>query len=217
MQLLNNIQARFFSSQRRITEQNINMKFRINIPLQQYSKYKTFFHCMKKYISIVLLLIINYGCFAQNTSVLVRHDTSLLRADECEWIVKSLVKNNPALTVQIGKSVPQIMLQAIEKNIMKAFDPETGERIPAKQIFEWKAKTDTVPEFDANGNISRSVVVKNVLDPSAITQIRIFQDWYFDIVTGKFQPQVKWIELLLEVKTSSGMFIGYQSYCRIFY
>lgn len=189
---------------------------KINMFLQQYSEFKTFFHCMKKYISIVLLLTMSYCCFAQN-NMLVRHDTTLLRADECAWIVRSLVKNDPALTVQIGKSVTQIILQTIEKNILKAFDPVTGKRIPAKEIFTWKAETDSIPEFNNNGDISRIVIVKRPLDPTSITQIRIFQDWYFTIATGKFQPQIKWLELLTEVRNSTGMFIGFQPYCRIFY
>ena len=172
---------------------------------------------MKNYLSILILLTNGYSCFAQNNNVLIRHDTTLLRADECEWIVKSLVKNNSSLTGQIGKSVPLIILQAIEKNTVKAFDPETGKQIPGKEIFEWKAKTDTVPKFDNDGNISKYVAVKSLLDPSSITQIRIFQDWYLDMNTNKFQPQVKWIELLREVRYGDGVFIGHLPYCRIYY
>ena len=55
-------------------------------------------------------------------------------------------------------------------------------------------------------------------DPDNISRIRIFQDWYFDVSTGKLQGMIKWIELLEEVHTSySGIFIGYRPFCRIYY
>ena len=101
---------------------------------------------MKKYTTTLLLAIISYGCFAQNNGLLVRHDTTLLRANECEWIVRSLVKNDPSLTVQTGKSVPQIILEAIEKGGLTAIDPQTNQPIPGKEIFTWNMPVDSVSE-----------------------------------------------------------------------
>ena len=82
---------------------------------------------MKKYIITFAMLIAAFSSFAQaNTnSILVRHDTVLLKAGECEWIIKSLVRNDPSLTSEIAKPVTQVILEAIEKGKLKAIDPET--------------------------------------------------------------------------------------------
>ena len=172
---------------------------------------------MKKYTTTLLLAIIGYGCFAQNNSLLVRHDTTLLLANEGEWILRSLVKNDPSLTLQIGKSVPQIILEAIEKGGLTAIDPQTNQPIPGKEIYTWKMPVDSVSQEDSVGNLTKYVALKQQLNPAAITQIRIFQDWYMDVSTGKFQGIIKWIELLEEVSTSMGVLIGFKSFCRIYY
>ena len=174
---------------------------------------------MKKYISTFTLVLLVVGCFAQNNpsnSILVRHDTTLLKATECEWIIKSLPKNNPSFTSEIGKSVPEIILHTIQNGKLKAIDPESNKPIPAKEIFTWQMPRDTVVAFDETGN-SQNKVVQALRSPDDITQIRIYQDWYFDITTSKFQSVVKWIELMEEVHTSSGIFIGYKPLCRIYY
>ena len=172
---------------------------------------------MKKYITTLLLAAIGYCCFAQNNSVLIRHDTTLLRADECEWIIKSLVKNDTVLKSQIKRSVPQIMLESIEKGKLTAMDPVTHKPIPAKAIFTWQAAVDSTLTYDDNGNAKVTTTLRPI-NTGNITQIRIYQDWYFDLDTGKFQVQIKWIELLQEMYTSStGLFIGYSPYCSIYY
>lgn len=174
---------------------------------------------MKKYISTFTLLILVVGCFAQNnpsSSILVRHDTTLLKATECEWIIKSLPKNNPLFTSEIGKPVPEIIFQAIQKGKLKAIDPESNRPIPAKEIFTWQMPRDTVMAYDDAGN-SQYKVVQPLRSPDDITQIRIYQDWYFDITTSRFQSVIKWIELLEDVHTSSGIFVGYKPLCRIYY
>ena len=81
---------------------------------------------MKKHIPTIALIICAFSSFAQtnnSNSILIRHDTTLLKAEECEWIIKSLAKNNPALTSEIGKPVTLIILEAIEKGKLKAIDP----------------------------------------------------------------------------------------------
>ena len=172
---------------------------------------------MKKYITTLLLAAIGYCCFAQNNSVLIRHDTTLLKADECEWIIKSLIKNDPALISEIGKPIPLIILQAIEKGRLKAIDPVTNKSIPANAIFTWQAAVDSVLNYDNDGNAKLTTKERRI-NADNITQIRIYQDWYFDLSTGKFQVQIKWIELLQEIYTSStGLFIGYSPYCIIYY
>ena len=172
---------------------------------------------MKKYTITLLLAVLSCSCFAQSSTILVRHDTALLRAEESEWIIKSLKKNTPLLSGQIGRSVPEIILESIKKGKIKAVDPETNKPIPAAAIMGWNMQVDSVMVFDKQGEISKTIAVKHELDPSSISQIRIFQDWYVDVSSGKFRADIKWIELLTEVKTSIGVFLGYRPFCRIYY
>ncbi len=172
---------------------------------------------MKKCISSFALLLFALITNAQN-SILVRHDTSLLKAAECEWIVKSLIKNTSGLTSEIGKPLPLIILESIEKGKLKAFDPETNKLIPAKEIFTWKVAADTVPEYDDNLNISKYRVVKRLHNGNDFNQIRIYQDWYFDIMTGKFHSTIKCIELMQDISSpQTGMLMGQASFCKIYY
>ena len=175
---------------------------------------------MKKYIPFAAIVISAFSSFAQNSHsnrMLVRHDTTLLKAAECEWIVKSLTKNNPAVNSEIGKQVPLIILQAIEKGKLKAFDLVTNKPIPATEIFTWKMPADTIPAYDDAGNVKYTVVQqRHSLDH--LNRLRVFQDWYFDISTGKFNSVIKRIDLLEEIhSSSSGIFIGYLPLCRIYY
>jgi len=175
---------------------------------------------MKKYSLIPALIICSLGVFAQHNqtnSMLVRHDTTLLNAEECEWVVKSLFRNDPSLTAQIGKPVPLIILQAIEKGRLKAIDPETNKPIPAKEIFTWKMNADTIPVYDNEGEITKYQAVKRKHSPDDFKQLKIFQDWYFDASTGKFHAQIKWIELMRDVSTSLGVYLGKVALCRIYY
>ena len=174
---------------------------------------------MKKYIPAFALIICALSTVAQNNntnSILVRHDTTLLKAAECEWIIKSLTKNDPALTSSIGKQVPLVILEAIKKGKLKAIDVLTDKHIPAKDIFTWNLPADTTASYDDAGKV-RYFAVQRQHIPEKISQIRIFQDWYLDIATGKFRSEIKWIELLEEVYTSSGIFLGYSVLCRIYY
>ena len=149
--------------------------------------------------------------------MLIRHDTILLRASECEWIVKSLSKNDPSLTAEIGKSVSVVLLQAIEKGKLKAIDPGTNKPIPAKEITIWQMPKDSLIVFDSTGENTKVVVVQRSINPDKISQIRIYQDWYFNIETARFEGTIKWIELMTEVYTSSGLFLGMTAFCRIYY
>jgi len=176
---------------------------------------------MKKYI-VAIALICNFSSFAQNNtnSILIRHDTTLLKADECEWIIKSLVKNDPSLTSEIGKPVTQIILEAIEKGKIKAIDPETNKPIPAKEIFSWKLGVDSIPIYDTEGEGSGGVkykAIKRLHTANSFNGIEIYQDWYFNISTGKFYAVIKWIELREDILTSQGIFIGTAALCRIYY
>ena len=175
---------------------------------------------MKKYIPTIALVICGFSSFAQNSnsnSILVRHDTTLLKADECEWIIKSLLKNDPALTSEIGKPVTLIIMEAIEKGKLKAIDPETNKPIPAKEIFTWKMSSDTIAEYDNEGNIKGYRAMKHIHSVNNITQVSIYQDWYFDVTNSKFHAVIKWIELRANIRTSQGIILGTAALCRIYY
>lgn len=171
-------------------------------------------------ISVFLLLVLSsaaaFGQLTTSSSILVKHDTTILKASECEWIIKSLVKNDSSLTAEIGKSVPLVILQAIQKGRLKAVDRETNQPIAGKEIFTWRMPVDTVLQYDPSGN-AKYVAIQGERSSADVTRLRIFQDWYFDVATSRFQSVIKWIELLQEIHTSSGIFIGYQALCRIYY
>lgn len=172
---------------------------------------------MKKQFFLFLFMTLTIFVSAQGNKMLLRHDTTLLNSDECEWIVKSLVKNDPALTPQLGKSIPLIILQAIQKGKLKAYDRTTNELIPAKEIFTWRMASDTVPQFDNEGNMTKYVVVKNEISSDMFSKIRVYQDWYMDIASGKIESQVKWIELIQEIKAFDGTIRGQMVFCRVYY
>jgi hypothetical protein len=73
---------------------------------------------MKKHIPTIALIICALSTAAQNNntnSILVRHDTMVLKADEYSWIIKSLIKNDRALSSEIGKEVSLIIMQGHRK------------------------------------------------------------------------------------------------------
>ena len=169
---------------------------------------------MKKASTILALILFVFSSFAQNNHLnetLVRHDTTTLKAEECRWVIKPLSKMG-----EPGKSVPLVILQAINNGKLKAIDPVTNLPIPSKKIFTWRMPTDTVAVVDAAGNMKYSVIQAKH-DPDNFPQIRIYQDWYFDVTSGKLNPAIKCIELIEEVKSSSGYYIGYRPFCRIYY
>ncbi|HEX2684329.1 MAG TPA: hypothetical protein VHL77_10370 [Ferruginibacter sp.] len=173
---------------------------------------------MKKLIACFSIIICSFDSFAQTTnSILVRHDTAILKAETCEWIIKSLAENDPALTSEIGKPFTGVILEAIEKGKLKAIDPETNEPIPAQDIFTWKMSKDTLPEYDNDGNIKQYVWLQRRRSPDDISQVKVYQDWYFDVAAGKFYSLIKWFELRENVRTSIGLFLGTVALCRIYY
>lgn len=175
------------------------------------------FSDMKKLTIFFLLIILNSYLFSQSNNILLHQDTVLLKATECNWIVSSLSKNDPVLKSETSKSVPLIILQAIEKGKLKAIDPFTNKIIPAKEIFTWQMPRDTMMAADADGNFTKLKVIQQRVNIDNITQLRVLQNWYLDVVTGKIQSEIKWIELILEVHNSMGIFIGLRPFCRVYY
>ena len=163
---------------------------------------------MRSYLLPVLLLL-SPSVFSQRAEgILVRHDTTLLKPAECKWIIKSS-------TSPRGKSLSLIILQAIEKGKIKAVDPATNKVIPGNKIYTWHIPVDTVMEYGATGNNSYKIV-QRLRSPDDITLIRMYQDWYMDVATGKLYPMATGSELMEEVRSSAtGEFMGYRVLCRI--
>ncbi len=174
---------------------------------------------MIKLMIITAIVLSAFGAIAQNSnssSILVHHDTTLLKAEDCEWIIKSLVKNEHDLTSPPGKSVSLIIMDAIEKGKLKAFDRVTNTPIPADKISTWQMPADSIMTHDDAGNAKVSVVQRRHTSDH-LNRIRIYHDWYFDVSTGKLQSVIKWIELMEEIHTSTGFLLGYAPLCRIYY
>ena len=175
---------------------------------------------MKKLIACIAFSILVCCAFAQNnnsSSILVRHDTTLLKASECEWIIKSLAKNNPEITSEIGKPIPLILLQSIEKGKLIAIDKLTNKPIPGKQIRTWGIGVDSMMVYDEQGN-EKIKAIQRERSSDNISSIRIYQDWYFNVSTGKFNGIIKWIELMEDVHSqATGIFLGHVAICRIYY
>ena len=170
---------------------------------------------MNKYFITLLSSIFGYYSFAQTNLIFVRHDTTLLKATECNWIITSLDNNDRLIKSQTGKSIPLIILEEIENRNIKAFDIETNKPIPSKEIFTWKMGKDSMLVSDPTSDSSKLVVIQNQLNPNKISGIRIYHDWYFNPSSGNIQSTIKWIELIEDVTNSSGTFIGYKPFCRI--
>jgi len=174
---------------------------------------------MKKYICLLLLstaLSVLHAQTSNSNSILIRHDTTTLKAGDCEWIIKSLAKNDPSLTHELGKPLSLFLLGAIEKGKIKAFDVISNKQIPANKILTWNMPSDSVMSYDDAGN-SKIVVVQHQHSSDKMDEVRIFHDWYLDVATRKLQSVIKWIELREQIYTSTGLFIGYGALCRIYY
>lgn len=176
------------------------------------------FISMKKNIILLIFFISTISALAQKSNiVLVRHDTTLLKSAECEWLIKSLAKNDPALTSEIGKPIPLILLQAIEKGKLTAINPVTNKAIPGKLIYTTGIGVDTMEVYDDAGNATYKAIQRQ-RSADNIPLIRIYQDWFFDVASGKFKTEIKWIELMEDVHSpATGIFLGHTALCRIYY
>ncbi len=175
---------------------------------------------MKRTATTFLFFIIITYSFAQNISsaeILVRQDTTELKAADCKWIITALQIKYEVSEKGMDKSIPHIIFEAIENNKLKAVDPVTGNFIPAKEINTWQLAFDTVATIDADGNHKYSLVQRK-RNPDYFSLVRIYHDWVFNITSGKFKNVIRYIELLESIYTiTSGIFIGYKPFCRIYY
>ncbi|MBK7561837.1 MAG: hypothetical protein IPI68_10005 [Chitinophagaceae bacterium] len=168
---------------------------------------------MKRITTTLAFVFTVFSSFAQNNlskEILVRHDTTTLKAVECEWIFKP-----QARTV---KSVPQVILESVQSGKLKAYDPQTNELIPGNKIYAWRQAADTLMVWDARKEENVIKVIQHKINPEHITRIRVYQDWYLNMATGKIASQIKMFEMMGEVRTpSSGDIMGYQILYRVQY
>jgi len=153
---------------------------------------------MKKHALLLILSITALGSFAQNgdsNAVFVRQDTVSLKASECAWIIKPLSKDISESPAETGNSIPQLLLQAIEKGKLKAIDSWSEELIPAKEIYTWKMRIDTIDVSGDSGN-PKYGLLQQLRSANDIPRIRICQDWYFDVENNKLFSRIKWMELM---------------------
>jgi hypothetical protein len=165
------------------------------------------------------LLIPAMSIVAQNnitTIRLVKQDTVLLNAVDCNWIISTFSTNQTAPVSAKGKSAPQLILEAVKNGKLKAFDPQSNSPIPASEIFKWKMGKDMVAEYDDAGGVKYHAV-QQLHKSKNITRIRIIQNWYFDLTTKKLNSTIQWIELLEEIYTATGNMIGFAPLCKIYY
>ena len=170
---------------------------------------------MKK-IKAALISVFMISVAMAQSSVFVRHDTTLLKAEECKWIVKTVVNKDQDTGPPKEGSIPGIILDAIEKGILKAMDPQTEQMIPPDKIRTWNMPADTVLTIDSN-DIQKINIVRRSVAAEWFSGIRVCSDWYFDIQSGRFTPVIKWADMMINLYSSSGMFIGRRPYLRIYY
>src|SRR6266576_1753062 len=119
----------------------------------------------------------------------------------------TFIKHDTVIVTNI--SLSKAIIQAIKNGKIKAVDYITNQPIPPKQIFTWKMPVDTMAVNDKEGN-AKYVIVQQHRSADDITRVKIFHDWYLDNLSGKLSNRVQKIELLEEIKNSSGEFMGYR-------
>jgi hypothetical protein len=171
---------------------------------------------MRKLTTTIAMALLVLAASGQTTPLFIRHDTLVLRSSECEWAVQSLIKKDSSLIKNNGKSVPEIILNAVQQERLKAIDINSNSQIPASKIYTWHMPADTMVQIDPNDKTTYTVIQGKV-DPNKIKQVRVYQDWYFDVNSSRFYSIIKWIDLISEVYTQDGTFRGYTVFCRIYY
>lgn len=166
---------------------------------------------MKKRMVLCLLGLYCLTGSAQNKTMFVRHDTILLNANECDWLLRADMQQ----AKMTDKSVPTIILDAIAAGKLKARDPQTMKLIPAKEIFTWNQPRDSAMVWDEKSEVSSIKVIQPLVNAEALSRIRIYQDWYLDISSGKLRSVQRSVELMQEVRSYDGIFRGYTVFCRL--
>jgi hypothetical protein len=153
---------------------------------------------MKIFIWLLALLLpsVTFAQPVNQDAVLIRHDTVMIKAD---------------------KTIIETILKAIDEGKIVAIDQVTGQPIPAGKVYTWRMATDTILRYDSNGSNAKPEVVQQLRKAASITNIRVMHDWYFNVTENRFTSYTRWIELLEEIHTSTGDFIGMRPLCRVYY
>lgn len=162
---------------------------------------------MKKITTTIVLIAFIFIGSAQRNSAFLRHDTTVLKASECNWLLPTNLKNDSAHTVS------EWLIHSIQNGKILAIDNETGKKIPATEILLSMSR-DTIAV--SNGMVDTFIVERQKIEPSKISKIKIYQDWYLD-ESGKIFSRILSIDLMIEVSNPMGEFIGYKPFCRINY
>lgn len=166
---------------------------------------------MKKITTTIIFTLLLFTTFAQTNAVFIRHDSTVLRSSDANWLLP------PASIPNSAHTVTTWFLQAIFKGKIKAVDPNDGKPIPGSQIYSWNMSGDTIAVYDDDLESAGYHVVKREINSQDIDRIRIQQDWYLNSASGKIYSQIRCIELMMKIYTSSGLEIGYKPFCRINY
>jgi len=155
-----------------------------------------------------------------NKKIVLNKDLVLINTCNILYQFINGQNSSPDSILSIGSHfIIQQILEDISSGKIKAYDPQSGKLIPAKKITTWRMGKDSisVPVFDSNGNIKGSMAISRERNPNSLSQIRVQQEWYFDFKNEKLYSRIKWVELLEEIYTSTGIDLGTVSFCRIYY
>jgi hypothetical protein len=177
---------------------------------------------MKKISIATALVFILMSTNAQTRSLFLRHDTTILLASACNWLIPPLpapksTNTTPLTLSNQQNTVSEWFLSSINKGKFKAVDPFTEKPIPSGQIYTWGMPADTIAVYDLKMEKESYKVVVNEIQPEMIDRLRIQQDWWLDASTGKIFSRINWVELMIDVNGPSGMNLGQRPFCRIYY
>lgn len=174
---------------------------------------------------MLALLFISIATTAQVNTLFLRQDTSVIKSSEANWLIPPLKpasnpaskKQTPIELVNPGNTVSEWFLSNIKKGKIKAYDPQSGELIPAKTIYTWRMPQHTIAVYNEAGEIDKYQVVAQEMDPRTISSIRIQQDWWLDLNTSKIYSRIVCIELMRDVYSPPGDYRSRMPFCRINY
>jgi hypothetical protein len=172
---------------------------------------------MKKILLSLSGLILSLPfIYAQPKEIFIRHDSVLLKSGECNWLIPPNLKADPSLYRGSESNIAEWLLASIHKGKIRAMDPQTRQQIPAKEIYTWQMPTDTMLTYDLNMEPSGHKVVRRERQARDLKQLRVIMDWYMD-GNGKIFNRLRAVDLMEEIRTYDGSFLGYRTLCRINY
>lgn len=146
-------------------------------------------------------------------------DAVLLNTDEVDY---EFSRENPSpfdsvLTVY-RTDIGSLIYQDILKRRIKPIDIESGKLMPVNKFLTWKMPSDTMAVYDINdiSKITAYRVVQSERSSSEFSHLRIKQDLYFDFKNERLYSVIRWVIIMLPVKSYDGRIRGYMQYCKIY-